>query len=139
MELKLIIKNTLGVWLVLFAIALPFPYYLIPHWPQHVQSDSEILYLIALAVLGFSILFNVVLLFFKNDYSKNVSTFTHVAIVYILIFYLLKYGADKLFKHQFYIPEPNTLHTPLGYLSKDILFWSSMSSSYLYNLFMGLI
>jgi hypothetical protein len=37
------------------------------------------------------------------------------------------------------MPEPNLLYTPLGKLDKDILFWSTMGSSYSYNLFMGLL
>ncbi|GAA4336257.1 hypothetical protein GCM10023184_31460 [Flaviaesturariibacter amylovorans] len=50
---------------------------------------------------------------------------------------LLVYGCDKLFKAQFYLPEPNTLYTPLGQLDKDILYWSTVGTSYSYNLFLG--
>ena len=57
----------------------------------------------------------------------------------VVSFFLFVYGFNKVFKIQFYIPEPNTLYTPLGQLSKDILFWSSMGSSHSYNLFMGLV
>lgn len=46
---------------------------------------------------------------------------------------------DKLLLRQFYTPEPNILFTPVGSLSKDILFWSSMGTSKVYNIFMGLI
>lgn len=46
---------------------------------------------------------------------------------------------DKLLLRQFYTPEPNILFTPVGNLSKDILFWSSMGTSKVYNIFMGLI
>lgn len=56
----------------------------------------------------------------------------------VLIFFLMKYGWDKLVKRQFYLPEPNTVYTPLGQLSKDIAFWSVTGSSYTYNLFLGL-
>lgn len=63
----------------------------------------------------------------------------HASATYILAFFLLKYGFDKIFKVQFYWPEPNTLYTPLGYLSKDILFWSAAGSSYLYSFFSGLM
>ena len=59
----------------------------------------------------------------------------------ILLFYvtlqLFKYGADKLFKNQFYLPEPNILYTPLGQVDKDLLYWSSMGTSHTYSLFMG--
>jgi hypothetical protein len=50
---------------------------------------------------------------------------------------LLKYGLDKLFKHQFYLPEPNILYTPLGRLDKDILYWSSIGTSRFYNICIG--
>jgi len=57
---------------------------------------------------------------------------------YYLGWVLLKYGLDKLFKCQFYLPEPNILYSRVGDLDKDILFWSSMGSSYSYNIFMGI-
>lgn len=57
---------------------------------------------------------------------------------YYLGWILLKYGLDKLLKCQFYLPEPNILYSRVGDLDKDILFWSSMGSSYSYNIFMGL-
>ena len=43
------------------------------------------------------------------------------------------------FKQQFYAPEPNLLFTNLGYLTKDILYWSSMGTSYFYSVFMGVL
>lgn len=57
--------------------------------------------------------------------------------VYYLALMLLKYGFDKIFKHQFYLPEPNILYTPLGKVDKDLLYWSSMGTSRLYNIFAG--
>ncbi|MFK7972138.1 MAG: hypothetical protein AB8F95_17345, partial [Bacteroidia bacterium] len=60
-------------------------------------------------------------------------------VVFFLALHLAKYGFDKLFKHQFYFPEPNTLYTPLGYLDKDILYWSTIGSSYSYNVAMGIV
>ncbi len=58
---------------------------------------------------------------------------------YYLALQLLKYGCSKIFKHQFYLPEPNILYTPLGNLSKDILYWSTIGTSYTYTVFAGLI
>lgn len=58
---------------------------------------------------------------------------------YYLALQMLKYGFDKVFKAQFYLPEPNTLYTPLGQLSKDIMFWSTMGTSYTYTLFGGVL
>lgn len=52
---------------------------------------------------------------------------------------LFEYGFNKLFKYQFYLPEPNTLFTPIGGLSPDILYWSTMGASYSYTVFMGFL
>jgi hypothetical protein len=71
--------------------------------------------------------------------SLKFKTYFRIFIAYYLALILFKYGFDKIFKHQFYFPEPNTLYTPLNQLSKDILFWSSMGTSYMYSLFSGLI
>jgi hypothetical protein len=51
---------------------------------------------------------------------------------------LMKYGFDKLFKTQFYLPEPNTLYTPLGMIDRDLLYWSAIGTSKAYNIFLGL-
>ncbi len=51
---------------------------------------------------------------------------------------MLEYGFAKIFKTQFYQPEPNTLFTPLGELTRDIAYWSVVGSSRSYNLFMGI-
>jgi hypothetical protein len=56
---------------------------------------------------------------------------------YYLAMQLLNYGFDKVFKHQFYLPEPNTLYTPVGFLDKDILYWTTIGLSYSYNVFTG--
>jgi len=57
--------------------------------------------------------------------------------VYYLALHLLRYGFNKVFKAQFYLPEPNILYTPFGQLDQDILYWSTMGTSYTYNLFLG--
>ena len=57
----------------------------------------------------------------------------------ILFFFLFKYGWDKITKTQFYQPEPNTLFTPFGKLSKDIAYWSLVGSSYPYTVSLGII
>lgn len=57
----------------------------------------------------------------------------------ILFFFLFKYGWDKITKVQFYTPEPNTLYTPLGKLSKDIAYWSLVGSSYPYTVALGIV
>ncbi|HLP55413.1 MAG TPA: hypothetical protein VK151_10310 [Fluviicola sp.] len=58
---------------------------------------------------------------------------------YYLVLELWEYGWIKLTKMQFYLPEPNTVYTELGALSKDIAYWSVMGSSPAYVIFMGVV
>lgn len=58
---------------------------------------------------------------------------------YFLIGVMLSYGLAKVFKTQFYVPEPNTLYTKLGDLPRDLLFWSTMGTSHAYSVVTGLI
>jgi hypothetical protein len=89
-------------------------------------------------ILLFSFGFSIIWISLKTRILEiKVHSFLQILSAYILAFFLLKYGFDKLFKHQFYQPEPNILYTPVGKLSKDILFWTSMGTSYSYNVFMG--
>jgi uncharacterized membrane protein YphA (DoxX/SURF4 family) len=60
-------------------------------------------------------------------------------VAWFLALQLLQYGFDKVFKHQFYLPEPNTLYTPLGLLPPDLAYWSVMGASYSYSVFAGLL
>lgn len=104
-----------------------------------ISSDSSTLYLLVFILLGIAILF-VALISFVSV-SKRKITFMVQNIQLFLVFYLslvmFMYGFDKIFKAQFYLPEPNTLYTPLGMLEKDLLFWSTMGSSYSYTVFLG--
>lgn len=161
-------KSTLnigiGVWILLFALFLPFTYTFFPHFgieltngfsgisewiardllgsklystPTTSDSSVQFVQVLLLLILAFILAF---LLKKQPRFTENqISQFLHTASAYILSFFLLKYGVDKLFQFQFYAPEPNTLFTPLGQLSKDILFWSSMGTSSSYNAFMGFI
>jgi hypothetical protein len=103
------------------------------------SSDSKSLYLLLLSLVlaGFMLVFIIHRLY--NDEKKChrfIENGKTIAVYYLAIV-LMKYGFDKLFKAQFYLPEPNILYTPFGKLDKDILFWSTMGTSYSYNLFMG--
>lgn len=157
-------NNVTGAWIVLFALFLPFTYNFFPQlgidltnglsnisewiaetifgvkiYASPTTSDSSAQFVQALLLLIFAALISVLLLKQKRFKQEKLKQFLHAAASYILSFFLLKYGVDKLFQFQFYAPEPNTLFTPLGMLSKDILFWSSMGTSASYNTFMGLI
>lgn len=76
--------------------------------------------------------------FFKKDISKINTWFGSVSAWY-LAFVLLKYGFDKIFKHQFYLPESNILYSNFGSLTKDILYWSTMGLSHTYSVVTGAI
>jgi hypothetical protein len=63
----------------------------------------------------------------------------HTGAAGLLALQLLVYGFDKVFKHQFYLPEPNTLYTPLGLLPPDLAYWSVLGASRSYSVFAGLL
>ncbi len=64
-------------------------------------------------------------------YLLNYILLTSVFIVFI------KYGLDKMMMLQFPRPEPNLLYTELKDFDKDLLFWTSMGTSSLFNYFSG--
>jgi hypothetical protein len=106
---------------------------------SEISSDSTTMYFLFLMLLILALLLFFILSifhFWKRHSIKIIATL-QLVLTYYLAIILLKYGFDKLFKSQFYLPEPNTLYTPLGMLDKDILYWSTMGTSYAYNLFMG--
>lgn len=101
------------------------------------SSDTDILYKTIGILLAFSFLlasvWNRFVLIWKAEWIYWIQT----AIVYYLALQLWEYGCDKVFKAQFYLPEPNILYTPVGELSPDILYWTSMGTSWRYSFFMG--
>ena len=157
------VRTTIGIWILLFFLFLPFHYSVLPNFGEglsnllfpivrsigfvfgqeltqvNFHSDSIQLYLQLLTTLLFSSIISAGLTRIKSLKEEKLRTFLYTASSYILAFFLLKYGFDKVFKYQFYDAAPNTLFTPVGYLTKDILFWTSMGSSHSYNVFMGLI
>jgi hypothetical protein len=72
------------------------------------------------------------------NYDKiSYAFYTYVR--YYLALQLFLYGFNKVFKCQFFLPEPNTLYTLVGETPKDLLFWSAMGSSYFYTVFGGVM
>lgn len=106
-----------------------------------ISSDSATLYLLLFILFLIAVIVVLILSFFNfwKTNKKIIFKVIQLIITYYLACVMLKYGFDKIFKVQFYLPEPNTLYTPLGMLDKDILFWSTMGTSYSYNVFMGLM
>ena len=151
------------LFIVLFIVTIPFPYHIIPDTGGYIApcfttvtrylgglfpglgtsplyditSDSTgmYIYVLLLVFICFIIaaLWNLV-----NPLVSSIHKYRLTVIAsYYLSLQLMIYGFDKAFKHQFYLPEPNTLYTPLGHLSKDILYWSTVGSSYSYTVMSG--
>ncbi|MFT5858053.1 MAG: hypothetical protein ACI865_000137 [Flavobacteriaceae bacterium] len=157
-------KSTIGLWMIFFALSLPFNFstlphpgiwiteaiYPISHWigqslfdfelvAKATTSDAATLYIQMGLLFIIAVIISQSLKLQHKIPRDQLLVSLHKTSVYVLAFFLLKYGFDKLFHIQFYPPEPNTLFTPVGALTKDILFWSTMGSSGSYNTFMGVI
>ncbi len=111
------------------------------HKIQSFEFTSDSSELIALVVLIFtlSILISLLVYYFPKFYNEKTIALVKTLSCYYLSLMLFKYGVYKLFHTQFYVPEPNTLFTPIGLLDKDILYWSTMGVSYQYNVFIGIV
>lgn len=102
------------------------------------ESDTYGMYCLFALILFLGIISEKLVAFLLLKFKLDSKYVLQVVFSGVLIFFLMKYGWDKIVKRQFYLPEPNTLYTPFGQLSKDIAFWSVTGSSYTYNLFLGL-
>ena len=96
------------------------------------DSFSMLFLMITLGIIAL-----IISLFIKD--GKQLIRIGQKICVYYIAIILLKYGADKLFKGQFYLPEPNILFTKFGNLDQDILFWSLMGTSRSYSRILGSI
>lgn len=94
------------------------------------SSDSISMYLLVAFLLMIALAFS----FCKKTYPSVDS----IVAIYLAVV-LLRYGFDKLFKSQFYLPEPNILYSRLGDLDRDILFWSVMGTSHQLSVILGFI
>lgn len=139
---------------------IPFPYYLFPNigkllspftipfleaiWGEKnlsLDSDAKGMLLWIPTWLFVSFLITLIVHFWEKGKTfliRNKPYFS-TFIAYYLALQLFRYGWDKVFKHQFYQPEPNILFTPLGDLDKDILYWTVMGRSYSFSVFGGLM
>lgn len=161
-----IVARSVLIFILLFALTLPFPLHFFPSFGIYAadffqplnaftaefifgfdsnyiasnESDSLGLYIHCFHIFILSAIAGLCWNFWFHRFSDTeIRYFIQVAAGFILSFFLFKYGVDKIFKVQFYSPEPNTLFTPLGLLSKDILYWSTVGSSYSYTVFSGFI
>ena len=104
-----------------------------------VHSDTVAMYVLVLLLFVIAVIISLALMKIKKWALCRDKTFAFIyrLLCYYLALQLLKYGVDKIFKNQFYLPEPNTLYTPMGRIPKDLLYWSSMGTSHFYNVFLG--
>lgn len=155
------------VFAILFIITVPFPHKFIPDIATYIHpffealvkctgkyifhidhyyttkliSDSTGLYIHVFNLLCIS-LFTALFLVMINRTRKNLDRifyWTSVLISYYLALQLFEYGFSKLFKWQFYLPEPNTLFTTMGNTYPDLMYWSTMGVSRSYTIFAGIV
>lgn len=151
-----------------FIFSLPFPNTFLPNTGEYLQplserlikwfgdqvlqiqqaythqliSDSTGMYIHTLLLLLFAAIAAFVWHFFpskKQPNDQKIAYWFRVFISYYLAFQLLHYGFNKVFKLQFYLPEPNILYSNVGDLGRDILYWSLMGVSYSYTVFAGIL
>lgn len=155
-----LIRKSISIWILCELIVLPFTYSYLPsfgsyfHWflspatkwvYQICSGDSEIInptisdsvssYIVAAFLVP--LIVGAVLLI-ERGLKKVISIeIVELLVLYFLSFFLLRYGLDKVLGNQFQPPEPNILNAAVGDLSKDLLFWTSMGTSSIYNQFLG--
>jgi len=102
------------------------------------SSDTIALNILLCLLLALAFILILLLDFLKVRTFKIIPFFRSLSAYYIASI-LLKYGFDKIFKRQFSLPEPNILYTDFGGLTRDVLFWNAMGTSYSYSLVTGVV
>ena len=102
------------------------------------SSDTIGLNILLVLLLIISFLLVLGLQLVKVKTTRIIPIFKLLSAYYIAAVFL-KYGFDKVFKRQFYLPEPNILYSNFGSLTKDTLFWSTMGTSHFYSVLTGVI
>ncbi len=103
-----------------------------------ISSDSIGLYVHTFNLIIISVLLAFIWAMLFKTSIKNIRQLTLKIITYYLSLQMLLYGLNKVFKLQFYKPASNLLFTNLGDLTPDILYWSTIGSSWSYSFFLGL-
>ncbi|HEX2628436.1 MAG TPA: hypothetical protein VHM26_05485 [Chitinophagaceae bacterium] len=161
---RLLLFRFFVVWVVLLTITIPFHYHFLPstgnwitgvsewmvrysarifvgtaHYEQQLLSDSTGFYVHMFNMLMLALVASFAWTFFypRIRTHRQLQYWFTVYVRYFLALLLLIYGFPKVFKAQFYLPEPNILYTPMGQLYPDILYWSSMGVSRSYSMFLG--
>jgi hypothetical protein len=103
-------------------------------------SDSTGLYIHVFNLLVLSLIGSFILVFLGEKWRlRPLKYWFNTIVAYYLSLQLFIYGLNKVFKWQFYLPEPNTLYTTVGETHLDLLFWSTMGASYPYTVFSGIV
>lgn len=111
-----------------------------PHAIKNIEFSSDTISLnILLGLLLISAFLLVLVLKFFRISSERIIPLFKILSAYYIAAVFLKYGFDKVFKRQFYLPEPNILYSNFGSLTKDTLFWSTMGTSHIYSVATGMI
>jgi hypothetical protein len=100
------------------------------------SSDSISMFILTIILLITSVLLTILI---RKKYQREILGYTKEIIIVYLAVVLMKYGFDKIFKAQFYLPEPNILYSRFGNLDKDILFWSTMGTSRFFSISTGIL
>lgn len=162
--LRSLLFRAFFIFVVLFPCTFSFGYHLIPepgdwlnplferlaiftgdhlfginrNYTSALISDSTGLYLHAFNCTIISLAASLVWTLFDQEVNPRSKILLLTFIRYYLALQLLQYGASKVFKVQFYLPEPNILYTKLGDVPKDLLYWSAMGVSRPYSIFLGI-
>lgn len=141
------LHSVLLLWLICCLLSTPIVSYIIPPFNQWL---SELLYAISYWVHGEEFTLSsdsvvqytnslfVLLIAIPIGFRVKENAGIQQALKWIVAFYLIKYGLEKVFQHQFYSIEPNIAYMDVKDMSKDLLFWTSMSTSYMYNTIAGM-
>ena len=117
----------ISVWWVLL---LPFDYFLFDWFFKSVQfpfvsalksldkgflfeTDTYGTYLLVSLSISLGIVSAFVISWLCRKLQLSSTELLKTVLAAILFFFLVKYGWNKVTKNQFYMPEPNTLYTPL--------------------------
>ncbi len=103
-----------------------------------ITSDSESMYSLVYILVILSVPLSV-LISNLDKLSQKLESLVYSIIPFYLSLQLLNYGMAKISLQQFPTPNNNTLFTPLGFLDKDLAFWSTMGVSKGYNYFIGIV
>lgn len=141
------LHSVLLLWLICCLLSTPVVFYIIPPFNQWL---SELLYAISYWVHGEGFTLSsdsvvqytnglfVLLIAIPIGFLIKENAGIQQVLKWIVAFYLIKYGLEKVFQHQFYSIEPNIAYMDVKDMSKDLLFWTSMSTSYMYNTIAGM-